>query len=125
MVIPYSPIRLLFVQQEIGERIGNLITTIQEYDVEIKPTNLVRGQGLCKLVAKSQKALHGIPPKSGWENEIEMFSNEMLPFSDEHNSWYNDLKIFLHHGTCPNHLSYKAKRALKLKSSQYHLANGI
>jgi hypothetical protein len=29
------------------------MTTIQEYDLEFKPTTIVRSQGLCKLVEKA------------------------------------------------------------------------
>ena len=37
----------------MGERRGNWITTLQEYDLEIKPVKIVRGQGLCELVAEA------------------------------------------------------------------------
>jgi len=36
------------------ERIGNLMDVIQEFYLDIKPANIFRGQGLCKLAAKSQ-----------------------------------------------------------------------
>ena len=29
------------------------MTSLQEYDLEIKPTKLVKGQGLCKLATKT------------------------------------------------------------------------
>jgi hypothetical protein len=31
------------------ERRGNWMTAIQEYDLDFKPSKIVRGQGLCKL----------------------------------------------------------------------------
>ena len=80
MIVPHSSIKLILVQQELGERRRNQITTIQEYNIEIKHANLVRGQGLCKLVAESQDTLNDIASEDGWENEIEMFCNEMIPF---------------------------------------------
>jgi hypothetical protein len=42
------------MQQEMGERRGNWMDFIQEFDLDIKPTNIVRGQDLCKLATKSQ-----------------------------------------------------------------------
>jgi hypothetical protein len=30
------------------------MTTLQEYDLEIKPTNIVKGKGLCKLATNSE-----------------------------------------------------------------------
>jgi hypothetical protein len=94
---------------------------IQEFDLEIKPANIVRGQGLCKLVAESQDSIG--PGESGWENELFVCSNEILFVPANNDSWYSDLSYFLYHGTCPDHLNSKEKRVLQLKSSQYHLIN--
>jgi hypothetical protein len=44
----------LYTQQEFGERRENWMTAIQEFDLEIKYTHIVKGQGLCKLAEKSQ-----------------------------------------------------------------------
>lgn len=30
------------------------MTKIQEYDLDIRPTKLMRGQGLCKLIAENR-----------------------------------------------------------------------
>lgn len=46
-------------------------------------------------------------------------------FSNNPNSWYNDLKFYLHHGSCPEYLSHKEKCALHFKSYEYQLINGI
>ena len=54
VIVPHTTITTLFIQKEPGDRRGNWLTTLQEYDLEIKPTKLVRGQGLCKLTAEAQ-----------------------------------------------------------------------
>jgi hypothetical protein len=54
VIVPHPVVRSLFTQHEMGERRGNWMVVIQEFDLDIKPTNIVRGQGLCKLVAESQ-----------------------------------------------------------------------
>ena len=35
----------------MGEKRANWVTALQEYDIEIKPANIVRGQGFCKMLA--------------------------------------------------------------------------
>jgi hypothetical protein len=54
VIVPHPTVRSLFTQQEMGERRGNWMVVIQEFDLDIKPTKIVRGQGLCKLAAESQ-----------------------------------------------------------------------
>ena len=53
IVVPYPAVRNLLVQKELGEKRDNWVTSLQEYDLEITPSQLVRGQGLCKLVVHS------------------------------------------------------------------------
>jgi hypothetical protein len=38
----------------MGERRGNWMAVVQEFDLDIKPAKLVKGQGLCKLAAEAQ-----------------------------------------------------------------------
>ena len=79
----------------------NWLTSSQEYDLEIKPTKLVKGQGLCKLVVKE---LDLQEEEEGWENEDDMLQREVLYIPTSTNSWYNDLKYYLTHGSSPSHL---------------------
>ena len=51
VIVPFSAIRQLLIQRELGEKRENWVTTLQEYDLEIKPTKIVRGQGFCRLLA--------------------------------------------------------------------------
>ena len=53
VIVPHSMVRTLLIQKEPGDRRGNLLTTLQEYDLEIKPTKLIKGQGLCKLIVEA------------------------------------------------------------------------
>lgn len=39
------------MQMEVGEKRANWVTALQEYDVEIRPAKIVRGQGVCKMLA--------------------------------------------------------------------------
>ena len=48
VIVLYPDVRSLLVQKELGERRGNWVTSLQEYDLEFKPASIVKGQGLCK-----------------------------------------------------------------------------
>ena len=95
---------------------------MQEYDLEIKPAKLVKGKGLCKLVAE------GLDPQEdeeGWENEVDMLEREVLYILASTNSRYNDLKYYLTHGSSPSHLDARKRRALTLKYAQYQMIDDV
>ena len=54
VIVPQPGVRSLFVQKELGERRGNWVTSLQEYEFEFKPASIVKGKGLCKLMTKSK-----------------------------------------------------------------------
>ncbi len=51
--VPSSTVKDILVQADSEGRRGKWIAKLQEYDFEIKPTKLVKGQGLAKLLATS------------------------------------------------------------------------
>ena len=51
VIVLHSAVRSLFVQKELKERRGNWVIDLQEYDLKFKPTSIVKGKGLCKLMA--------------------------------------------------------------------------
>ena len=55
VTVPHPAVRSLFVQKELGERRGNWVTTLQEYDLEFKPTSIIKGKGMCKSMAEGKK----------------------------------------------------------------------
>jgi hypothetical protein len=56
--IPSASMKDILIQPDIDGRRGKWIAKILEFYLEIKPTKLVKGQGLVKLLAKSNcKAL--------------------------------------------------------------------
>ena len=91
--------------------------------MEIKLAKLVKGQGLCKLTVEAQDLQ--MEEEEGWENEFDMLQSEVLYIPTSTNSWYNDIKYYLTHGSSPNHLDAYKKRNLRLKSTQYQLIDGV
>ena len=51
--VPNATIKDVLTQLDSEGKIGKWIAKIMEYDVDIKPTKLVKGQGLAKLLAES------------------------------------------------------------------------
>jgi hypothetical protein len=45
VIVPYLAVRNLLVQKELGEKRANWVTSLKEYDIEITPVQIVRGQG--------------------------------------------------------------------------------
>lgn len=81
VIVPYLGIRNALVQKELGEKRANWMTFLQEYDLEIKPTKIVRGQGLCKLVVESRDLKE---EEHGWENEDLIFEKLNLLHSNSY-----------------------------------------
>jgi hypothetical protein len=68
--VPHPAVQSMFTQQEMGERRGNWMAVFQEFDLDIKPAKLIKGQRLCKLVAEAQDLINEDP---GWENELALW----------------------------------------------------
>ena len=123
IIFPHTTVRALLIQKEPRDRRGNSLTTLQEYDLEIKPAKLVKGQGLCKLTVEAQDTQ--MEQEEGWDNEVDLLQNEVLYMPTSTNSWYNDMKYDLTDGSIPNHLDAHKKRDLRLRSAQYQLIDGV
>jgi hypothetical protein len=122
VIVPHPAFRSLFTQQEMGKRRGNWMAVVQEFDLEIKPAKLVKGQGLCKLAVEAQDQ---VKKDHGWEKEMELWGGEVTYISPEQDSWYKDLTYLIHQGACPKNLNPRERRAPSLKSAQYRLINSV
>lgn len=95
------------------------MTSLQEYDLEIKPMHTIKGHGLCRLVAKVVHALENEEELADWEQQIEMCDIKRSTPTKEETSWYEDVHQNLEHNTIPSHFSIRQKRALRLKALAY------
>ena len=50
--VPNAVVKDILTQNEPDGKRGKWIATILEYDIEIKPTKLIKGQGLAKLMGE-------------------------------------------------------------------------
>jgi hypothetical protein len=106
-------------QPDIDGKRGKWITQILEFDLEIKPTKLIKGQGLAKLLADSNYRALGIN-----------FINEQVELSNRSSQstiplaacpWYKDILYFLQELRPPDGMEKSKARALKLKVVRYCL----
>ena len=90
-------VKSILTQQEIrvNKRIV-WVARIQEYELTIKPTTLLRGQGLCKLIVEN---------KGSSSESTEITPSILLASSTD--PWFSQVVYFLTYGECPPNLSYK------------------
>ena len=78
------------------------MTTLQDYDLEIKPWNIVIGKGLCWLATEASNSQPKEEPR--WKNEESMFDKEIYFIVGSIDSWCHNLTYYLIHGYAPQHL---------------------
>lgn len=53
-IVPNPTVTTLLKHNELGERRGKWMEILQEFDLEIQPMKLVRGQGLSRMIVDNQ-----------------------------------------------------------------------
>jgi len=109
IIVPFPAVRNILVQKDVGEKKANWVMALQEYDIEIKPSNIAKGQGFCKMLAGAP-LISKIP-----STEIQMYEVSI----NDVDSLYADIIFYLKNGYAPSNLDYTNKRALRLKAKQY------
>ena len=117
LVVPFSAVINLLMQREVGEKKANWVTTLQEYDIEIKPAKIVKGQCFRIMLAGASNLLAlQDPPDDIQICEVSLNNTE---------SKYADIIFYFKNGYATTHLNYKRKMALILKAKQYELINDV
>ena len=112
----------MLIQSDVEGKRGKWIAKTQEYDLDIKPTKLVKGQGLAKLLTKSNFQTLGISllaPVDEVTEEIDQIKTKSaIKYKFLCSDWYKDIIHYLCFFSCPpiNRAKYKA---LKLKAQPY------
>ena len=95
-----------------------------EYDVEIKPTKLVKGQGFAKLLADSNCGALGLHlmAEQPIQEELQKWKDvEQIMDRYAESVWYVYIVHFLLYLQCPVHLDKNAAISLKLNATKYCL----
>ncbi|KAH9309891.1 hypothetical protein KI387_037802, partial [Taxus chinensis] len=99
VLVPDTVVKSILTQQELGSLRGNWIAKVQEYDLDIKPTKLVRGRGLCQLMAENKDS--EVPEEKDncidgmWGQPKKDDSLPMVLFVATSDEWYSDITFFL------------------------------
>ena len=117
--VPNVVVKDVLMQTDPEGRRGKWIAAMLEYDLEIKPTKLIKGQGLAKLIVESN--LHALDT-----NLIATMSNDedggsFIQVSEMFlkSPWYSDIVFVLNHLSLPPGMSRSKGRSLKLKSAKF------
>eukprot|EP00253_Pinus_taeda_P024948 PITA_24948 len=123
--VPNAAVKNAVVQTDPEGRRGKWIATMLECDLEIKPTKLIKGQGLARLMVESN--LHAldinlIAAMSKYEEEsslIQVFEMFLQP------PWYSYIVYVLQHLSLPSSITKNKGRNLKLKASKLCILNNV
>jgi hypothetical protein len=117
--VPSASVKDILIQPDIDGRRGKWIAKILEFDLEIKPTKLIKGQGLAKLLVESNyKALEINCINEQAESSS---SNSQITIPLAACPWYRDILYFLQELKPPDGLGKSRAIALKLKAVKYCL----
>jgi hypothetical protein len=126
--VPSASVKDILVQPDIDGRRGKWIAKILEFDLEIKPTKLVKGQGLAKLLAESNCEALGVNflnTRSGTQQTELPSQCPQDDLSLVNFSWYRDILYFLQELKPPDGMGKRKARALNLKAVRYSLIEQV
>jgi hypothetical protein len=120
-----SSVKDILVQTDNDGKRGRWLAKIQEFNLEVKPTKLVKGQGLAKLLAESNFRALGINSSQKEEelvdvNELEdQIVENRIEEKFASSNWYKNIVTYLLTLNCPTDLSPSKARTLKLHAVKY------
>jgi len=123
--VPTSSVKDILVQLNNDGRRGRWSAKIQELDLEVKLTKLVKGQGLVKLLAESNfKALNINHLESyGYILDIGELDDQTptVHIKDKFSfsNWYHDIVSYPLTLQCPSNMALSKERTLKLHIVKY------
>ena len=111
------------MQTDPEARRGKWIAALLEYDVERKPTKLIKGKGLAKLMAESN--LHALDINLIVAMSEENEESSLIQVSEifVHSPWYSDIVYVLQNLSPPPGIAKYKSRTLKLKAAKFCILN--
>eukprot|EP00253_Pinus_taeda_P016689 PITA_16689 len=116
--VPSAVIKDILTQTNPEGKRGKWIATILEYDIEIRPTKLIKGQGLANLMAESNYNVLDI----NFIAELDEQKEQATPLISEvfnTSPWYADIIFVLQNLYAPPSLTKTKARFLKMKSMKF------
>eukprot|EP00253_Pinus_taeda_P027524 PITA_27524 len=119
--VPNATIKDILVQANPEGRRGKWIAALLEYDVEIKPTKLIKGQGLAKLMAETNLQVLDINLITAMSDEDEENPSVQVSEIFLSSPWYADILYVLQHLSSPPGMPRNRSRTLKLKAAKFFI----
>ena len=120
--VPNIAIKDVLVQPDTEGKRGRWIAKILEFDLEIRPTKLFKGQGLSFLLVESNCKVLDVNMISNIQEQIP--DSNIQPYPDYLQSdWYRDIVYFLHNLSCLAEMEKSKIQAFKLKATRYCLTD--
>jgi hypothetical protein len=116
--VPSSSVKDIFIQADIDERRSKWIAKILEFDLEIKPTKLVKGQGLAKLLIESNYKYLGVNFINTFSEDQQVEVSDKIPQDSPplvEWAWYKDIIYFLQDLRPHDSMGKSKERDLKIK----------
>jgi hypothetical protein len=123
--VPTSAVKDILVQPNSDGKRGCWLAKIQEFDLEIKPTKLIKGKGLAKLLAKSNLRALDINCLQGEDRDtcLQELDHRTYPNEVEEkfmsSDWYKDIFFYLLNLKRPDGLTPAKYKTLKLHAVKY------
>ena len=123
--VPSIVVKDILTQPDIEGRRAKWIAILLEYDLEIKHTKLIKGQGLAKLMAQSGvqdvdiNFMYVTTTSENSHQEPEIYDDFLA------SPWYRDVIYVLKNMQAPPELTSTKARSVKLKYSRYCIINGF
>lgn len=93
--VPNVAVKDILVQADPEGRQGKWIAALLEYDVEIKPSKLIKGHGLAKLMAETNVQVLDINLIAAMSDEDEESSSVQVSDMFLSSPWYADILYVL------------------------------
>jgi hypothetical protein len=99
--VPTSSVKDILVQPDNNGKRGRWLAKIQEFDLEVKPTKLVKGQGLAKILAESNFRALGMNKLQGYEEcgDVNKLDDQIATTRIEEkfalSDWYKEIMSYL------------------------------
>jgi hypothetical protein len=126
--VPSASVKDILIQPDIDRKRSKWIARILEFDLEVKPTKLVKGQGLAKLLVESNCKSLGADFINDYSVDQQAELSDKSPqdsLSLAECTWYVDIIYFLQKLKPPDGMGKSKSRALKLKEIRYCLIDQI
>lgn len=121
--VPNTTVKDVLVQTDLEGRWGKWIAAMLEYNLEIKATKLIKGQGLARLMAESN--LHALDINLIVAMSEDEEDSSLIQVSEMflQSPWHSDIVYVLQHLSLPLELSKNKSRNLKLKAAKFCIFN--